>query len=111
MRKMPLKLSCAVISLSFAIAATSLAAQSAQTSLSITAKPGEWRYLNSDPMSTRYSPLDQIDRNNFKDLKIAWRWTPAIGPAPSSLGGTAQGNGDPELAIYKSEATPIMANG
>src|SRR6185437_12518382 len=23
----------------------------------------------------------------------------------------AQGNGDPELAIYRSEATPIMANG
>jgi quinoprotein glucose dehydrogenase len=78
---------------------------------SVTAKPGEWRYLNSDPMSTRYSPLDQIDKDNFKDLKIAWRWKPAIGPAPPSLGGTAQGNGDPRLAIYKSESTPIMANG
>src|SRR5262249_40735171 len=78
---------------------------------SVTAKPGEWRYLNSDPMSTRYSPLDQIDKDNFKDLKIAWRWKPAVGPAPPSLGGTAQGNGDPRLAIYKSESTPIMANG
>jgi glucose dehydrogenase len=44
-------------------------------------------------------------------LKLVWRWKPAIGPAPSSLGGTAQSNGDPTLAIYKSEATPIMANG
>jgi hypothetical protein len=79
--------------------------------LPVTAKPGEWRYLNADPLSTRYSLLDQITKDNFKDLKIVWRWKPAIGPAPSSLGGTAQSNGDPTLAIYKSEATPIMANG
>src|SRR5206468_30319 len=76
-----------------------------------TAKPGEWRYLNGDSLSTRYSPLDQINKDNFKDLKIAWRWKAAIGPAPSSLGGTAQGNGDPVLAMYKSEATPIMVGG
>jgi quinoprotein glucose dehydrogenase len=81
------------------------------TALSTAAQPGEWRYLNGDPLSTRYSPLDQIDAGNFKDLKIAWRWKPAIGPAPFSLGGTAQGNGDPVLAMYKSEATPIMAGG
>jgi len=92
--------------------AWTFAAQSqTNTALSVTAKPGEWRYLNSDPLSTRYSPLDQINRNNFKDLKIAWRWKPPIGPAPSSLGGTAQSNGDPTLAIYRSEATPIMVGG
>ena len=85
--------------------------QEAKAELSVAAKPGEWRYLNSDPISTRYSPLDQINKENFKDLKIAWRWKPAIGPAPSSLGGTAQGNGDPTLALYRSESTPIMANG
>jgi quinoprotein glucose dehydrogenase len=78
---------------------------------SIIAKAGEWRWLNSDPQSTRYSPLDQINQMNFGRLKIAWRWQPAIPPAPPSLGGTAQGNGDPMLAIYRSEATPIMANG
>ena len=79
--------------------------------LSVTAKPGEWRYLNADPQSTRYSPLDQITKDNFKHLKIAWRWKPAIGRAPLSLGGTAQTNGDPTLARYKNEATPIIANG
>src|SRR5215467_9823621 len=78
---------------------------------SVTAKPGEWRYLNSDPLSTRYSPLDQINKGNFKDLKVAWRWKPAIEPALPSLGGTAQGNGDPKLAIYRSESTPVMARG
>jgi len=79
--------------------------------LSTVATPGEWRYLNGDPLATRYSPLDQINRDNFKDLKIAWRWKPAIEPALPSLGGTAQGNGDPKLAIYRSESTPIMARG
>ena len=46
--------------------------------LSVNAKPGEWRYLNADPLSTRYSPLDQINKDNFKNLKIAWRGKPAI---------------------------------
>jgi quinoprotein glucose dehydrogenase len=85
--------------------------QEAKAAPSVTPAAGEWRYLNHDPQSTRYSPLDQIDKGNFKDLKVVWRWNPAIGPAPPSLGGTAQGNGDPTLAIYRSEATPIMANG
>ena len=77
----------------------------------VTAKPGEWRYLNADPLSTRYSPLDQINRDNFSKLKIAWKWTPPVPPAPSSLGGTAQSNGDPTLARFRSEATPIMVGG
>jgi quinoprotein glucose dehydrogenase len=85
--------------------------EDAKAQPSVTAKAGEWRYLNSDPGATRYSPLDQITKDNFKDLKLAWRWKPAIGPAPSSLGGTAQGNGDPTFAIYRSESTPVMANG
>ena len=36
----------------------------------------------TDPLSTRYLPLDQITKDNFKDLKVTWRWKPAIGPAP-----------------------------
>ena len=53
---------------------------------SVTAKPGEWRYLNADPLSTRYSPLDQINRENFSKLKIAWRLTTNdFGPRPDTL--------------------------
>src|SRR5437660_702790 len=97
----------------FAFIVPMLPAQSQETKSApaVTAKSGEWRWLNGDPLSTRYSSLDQINKDNFKDLKIAWRWKPAIGPAPSSLGGTAQSNGDPKLAMYRSEATPVMANG
>src|SRR5262245_36710799 len=50
----------------------------AKSQPSVNAKTGEWRYLNSDPGATRYSPLDQITKDNFKDLKLAWRWKPAI---------------------------------
>src|SRR3989475_4433525 len=102
-----------LLSITFALLAWALPARSqARTPApSVVAKPGEWRYLNSDPLSTRYSPLDQINKDNFRDLKIAWRWTRGIAPAPPSLGGTAQGNGDPVLAMYKSEATPIMVGG
>ena len=35
---------------------------------------GEWRVYGADKGGTKYSPLDQIDRDNFQDLEIAWRW-------------------------------------
>jgi quinoprotein glucose dehydrogenase len=57
---------------------------------------GEWRTYGGDAGSTKYAPLDQITRDNVKDLKIAWRWkTDNFGP-------------NPEL---KYEATPLMVHG
>ncbi len=35
---------------------------------------GEWRVYGGDKAGTKYSPLDQIDKHNFTDLEIAWRW-------------------------------------
>ena len=35
---------------------------------------GEWPHFAGDSGSTRYSPLDQIDRDNFSQLEVAWRW-------------------------------------
>ena len=35
---------------------------------------GEWRYLGGDIGHTRYSPLDQINRENFAELEQAWIW-------------------------------------
>ncbi len=35
---------------------------------------GEWRYQSADASGTRYSPLDQINGENFEDLGIAWLW-------------------------------------
>jgi ABC-type branched-subunit amino acid transport system substrate-binding protein len=57
------------------------------------AKNGEWRVYGGEEGSTRYSPLDQINRDNVKDLKIAWTWkSDNFGPQPE----------------FKSETTPLM---
>ena len=35
---------------------------------------GEWRSYAGDIAGTKYSPLEQIDRDNFGDLELAWEW-------------------------------------
>jgi quinoprotein glucose dehydrogenase len=57
---------------------------------------GEWPYWGGDPQSTRYTPLNQINKTNLDKLEIAWRWT-------------ADGSGDASAANYK--ATPLMVDG
>ena len=48
--------------------------------------PVEWKTYGADLASTRYSPLDQINKDNFTKLKIAWRLsTNSFGPRPDSL--------------------------
>jgi quinoprotein glucose dehydrogenase len=60
------------------------------------ARAGQWPYFGGDSGNTKYSPLDQINRDNVKGLKIAWRWkTDNFGPAPEF--------------VY--EPTPLMVNG
>jgi quinoprotein glucose dehydrogenase len=44
---------------------------------------GDWPYWGGDAGSTRYSALDQINKNNVQKLEIAWRWYSAnYGPIP-----------------------------
>lgn len=55
-----------------------------------------WADFNGDPGSNRYSPLDQINADNFSNLEIAWRWDTAnIGPVPEG----------------SSVTSPLMVNG
>ena len=64
---------------------------------------GQWRSVGGDAAVTRYSPLDQINKNNVKTLKVAWRqagYDPALKQAFPEL--RVSGN-------YRS--TPIMVNG
>ena len=57
---------------------------------------GEWRVNGGDTGSTRYSPLDQIDATNVKNLQVVWRWKAQnMGPAPQAAW----------------EVTPLMAGG
>ncbi|MCL4866411.1 MAG: PQQ-binding-like beta-propeller repeat protein, partial [Gemmatimonadales bacterium] len=36
--------------------------------------PAQWTAWGADAASTRYSPLNQITAENFKDLEVAWLW-------------------------------------
>jgi quinoprotein glucose dehydrogenase len=57
---------------------------------------GEWPHWGGDLGNSKYSPLDQINRENVKTLRIAWRWkTDNFGPRFD--------------ANY--EATPLAVNG
>ena len=38
------------------------------------AQAGEWRAYGGDKWNSKYSPLDQISKDNFGTLRIAWRW-------------------------------------
>ena len=56
----------------------------------------EWLNNRGDAGSTSYSSLDQINRDNVKSLRIAWRWkSDNFGPAPE----------------YYYRPTPLMADG
>ena len=35
---------------------------------------GEWRVYGSDKAGSKYSSLDQIERDNFAELELVWRW-------------------------------------
>jgi quinoprotein glucose dehydrogenase len=46
----------------------------------------QWPTYGGNLASQRYSPLEQIDKDNFKDLRIAWRLrTDFLGPRPDTL--------------------------
>jgi quinoprotein glucose dehydrogenase len=61
-----------------------------------TAPVGEWRTYGGDLASTRYSPLDQITRDNFSKLEVAWRFkTDSLGPRPE----------------FNFQSTPLMVSG
>ena len=38
------------------------------------AQEGEWPVYGADKAGTKYSALNQIERDNFADLEVVWRW-------------------------------------
>jgi quinoprotein glucose dehydrogenase len=59
-------------------------------------KNGDWTHYTADVRGSRYSPLDQINASNFKDLEVAWRFkTDNLGTRPE----------------FKLEGTPLMVKG
>ena len=61
------------------------------------AKNGEWRAYSAEEASTRYSPLDQITRDNVNNLEVAWTWK------FDNYGSAAQ--------TVTTETTPLMVSG
>ena len=60
------------------------------------AREGEWATYGGDLASRRYRPFDQINRENFKDLEVAWRFkTDALGPRQE----------------FNLQSTPLMVDG
>src|SRR5262245_14134827 len=60
------------------------------------AKTGEWTTYGADLASTRYSPLDQITKDNFNKLEVAWRFkTDFLGPRRE----------------FNFQSTPLMVDG
>src|SRR5262245_39193614 len=57
---------------------------------------GQWHLYAGDSGSTRYSPLDEINEKNVKDLQIVWRWK-------------AQNFG--RKPDFNWQVTPLMVNG
>ena len=56
----------------------------------------EWRFYGGNLAAQRYSPLDQINRDNAAKLTVAWRFaTGNFGPRPEQ----------------RNEATPLMIDG
>jgi quinoprotein glucose dehydrogenase len=62
----------------------------------------EWRFYGGNSGGDKYSPLDQINAQNVKDLKVVWRQKAA--PAEALLG-----NDPPKAGNY--QLTPLMVDG
>ena len=79
-----------------------LAAAVAAGSPAAYAQQVEWRSYGSDVAGTKYSPLDQINKDTVGDLEIAWRQS----VLPDAI------RGEREItASVASQNTPLMADG
>ncbi len=58
---------------------------------------GQWRAYSADEGSTRYSALDQVNKENVKNLQVAWTWK-------------FDNFGTPAETVT-TETTPLMVNG
>ena len=47
---------------------------------------GQWRVYGGT-LGSKYSPLDQINRDNFADLQVAWRWVSVDGFCKTTTAG------------------------
>src|SRR3989440_3329528 len=88
-RRLSLSAMCLVVGLGLAAATIHLRGQQRPPNR-------DWTTSGADLSNTHYSPLDQINKDNFGKLEVAWRFkADALGPRPE----------------YNWESTPLEANG
>ena len=63
---------------------------------------GQWREYAGDTRGLKYSPLDRINKDNVKDLEVAWRWASADRDYQIA---------NPTMRSTRNEDTPLMVNG
>jgi quinoprotein glucose dehydrogenase len=80
----------------FVVALLALAASPQDRPSAQSDTSGEWRSYGADLASTRYKPFDQINKDNFNNLEVAWRFkTDNLGPRPE----------------FNFQSTPLMVGG
>ena len=96
------KLSCCTTALAGAMAALAALSISVATE-SGSGAAGEWRDYGGDKGFTKYSPLDQINKDNVGRLRIAWR-RPAVAEELRAQ--------NPKLTVANNlRSTPLMVGG
>src|SRR6478735_10374204 len=72
------------VAVATAVAAGVSANLAGQTDAGASKSETEWRYFGSDSGATRYSPANQINASNARELRVAWRWSARnFGPRPA----------------------------
>ncbi|HXG90699.1 MAG TPA: pyrroloquinoline quinone-dependent dehydrogenase [Vicinamibacterales bacterium] len=113
-----------------ALAITTLQAQTPATPARASTARGEWPTYSGDLAGTKYSPLDQITRDNFSTLRIAWRTKSPDSLISVTMPGGGEWAGDPRVLfdelsqrdpdrwrdgqapyVGNFKATPLMVNG
>lgn len=82
-------------------------ASTAKWGSSQTSAAGEWNSYGGSNWSQKYTPLDQITKDNFKDLKVAWTWRSADFDLIASL----KDYPHEALTANGMKATPLLVKG
>ena len=68
----------------------------------------EWRFYGGDPGHTKYSPLDQITKDNVDQLRIVWTWTSLDEHLRAENPVIRDGR---RFRTYAHEVTPLLVDG
>ena len=68
----------------------------------------DWPYYGADQGGTRYTPADQINRDNFDQLRVIWRYRPPDQQIYETAGPNPEGR---NLQFDNNRGTPLAVNG